>query len=77
MIVAFMTFSFTVTIVVQFAIIKVCTFFLHYGKKNVVFENMGFYFLKLNETDTCLYFLTVDNVAVSLPTKFPSDPTSA
>src|SRR5258705_5923371 len=33
-------------------------------------------FLKLNETDTSLYFLTLERVAVSLPTKCLGNPTS-
>ena len=33
-------------------------------------------FLKLNKMGTSLYFLTVEKVAVSLPTKCLSDPTS-
>src|SRR5258705_12998276 len=38
-------------------------------------ENFFFVF-KLNETGTSLYFLTVEKVAVSLPTKCLSNPTS-
>ncbi len=37
-------------------------------------ENI-YIFKKLNETDTSLYFLTVEKVAVSLPTKCLSNPT--
>ena len=33
-------------------------------------------FFKLNKTDTSLYFLTLEKVAVSLPTKCLSDPTN-
>src|SRR5258705_10647550 len=34
------------------------------------------YLFSLNKTDTYLYFLTLEKVAVSLPTKCLSDPTS-
>ena len=34
------------------------------------------FFKKLNETDASLDFLTVEKVAVSLPTKYVSNPTS-
>src|SRR5258705_12120931 len=85
MTVTFMTFSFTFTIVVQFAILKACTFFYFFQKlyflkkmKNIFFEkNEKYIFLKkLNETDASLSFLTVEQVAVSLPTKCLSNPTS-
>src|SRR5258705_12169917 len=59
-----MIFSFTFTIVVQFAILKVyflCTLKNKKGKY--------IFFLKLNETDISLYFLTLEKVSVSLPTK--------
>ena len=36
----------------------------------------NFFLKKLNETDTSLYFLTVETVAVSFPTKCLSNPTS-
>ena len=43
----------------------------------VLFSTIFFLNLKkLNETDTSLYFLTVEKVAVSLPTKCLSNPTS-
>src|SRR5258705_12463861 len=70
MTVYFTTFSFTFTTLVQFANLKVCTFSTLLKKGNYCF------FLKLNETDTSLDFLIVEKVAVSLPTKCLSNPTS-
>ena len=55
---------------------KVCTFFL-IKKKKIIFEKDGnkFFLKKWNETDTSLYFLTVEKVMVSLLTKCLSRPT--
>src|SRR5258705_4336588 len=77
MTVTFMTFTFTFTIVVQFATLKVCTF-LYFFQTNLFLEKMEKYIFlkKLHETDTSLDFLTVEKVAVSLPTKFLSNHTS-
>ncbi len=67
----FITFSFSLTIVVQFAFVKVCIFF--YFLQNIyIFEKNGNNCL----SDTSLYFLTVEKVAVSLPTKCSSIPAS-
>ena len=77
MIFTFMIFTVTVTSVVQFAILKVCTFFYFFKKKMFVKKMEKLFFLKkLNKTDTSLYFLTVEKVSVSLPTKFLRNPTS-
>src|SRR5258705_742795 len=62
------------TIVVQFKILKVyflCTFF----KKIYFRKKWEIIFLNLNKTDTSIHFLTLEKVAVSLPTKCLSDPT--
>src|SRR5258705_8917936 len=71
----FTTFTITFTTFVQFAILKVCTFFYFCKKKNI-FEKNGNLFFSCNKTDTSLYFLTVEKVAVSLPTKCRRNPTS-
>ena len=73
MTVTFITFSFTT--VVQFANLKSLIFstsliFLNKMEKYVYLKN-------LHETDTSLYFITAEKVAVSLPTKCLCNPTSA
>ena len=70
-----MILSFTFTIVLQFEILKVCTFLYFFQKYKFVNKMGNNIFLKLNKTDTSLYFLTLEKVAVSLPTKCLSDPT--
>src|SRR5258705_1309490 len=47
-------------------------------KKNIYIflKKIDFFLKKLNETDTSLYFLTVEKVTVSLPTKCLRNPTS-
>ena len=57
-----MTFSLTLTIVVQVANLKVCTFLYFFQK----FKTNGKYIFQLHETDTSLYLLTVEKMAVSL-----------
>ena len=71
-----MTFSFTITIMIQFALLIVCFFVLFRIK--IFLTKMGnlYLFEKVNKTDTSLYFLTVEKVAVSLPTKCLSNPTN-
>ena len=64
MTVTFMTFSYTV-----------CKsnnlYFLYFKNNKLFFEKKWkiYFFEKLNETGTSLYFLAVEKVAVSLPTK--------
>ena len=52
-------------------------FFVLFQKYIYFWKNWKYIFLKkLNKADTSLYFLTLENVSVSLPTKCLSDPTS-
>src|SRR5258705_795808 len=71
----FTTFTITFTTFVQFAILKDCTFVYFF---NTFFLNNGktFFLKKLNKTDTFLYFLTVEKMALSLPPKCLRNPTS-
>src|SRR5258705_11149106 len=75
MTVTFLTFSFTFTVVVQFATLKVCTF-LYFFKIYIFLNTMGnnLFLKKFIKTDTSLYFLTLEMVA--LPTKCLSNPTN-
>ena len=74
MTVTFTTFSCTVTTVVQFANLIVCTFF-YFFQKNMFKKCKISFFEKLNENDTSLYFITVEKVTISLPTKCLRNPT--
>ena len=69
--VTFMTFSFTFTIVVQFATLKVYTLLVLLKIYIYIFEKKGndFFFEKVLQTDKTLYFVTLEKMAIRLPTK--------
>ena len=73
-----MSFSCTVTILVQFATLKVCNFFVLFQYIYILLKKKWkiIFWKKLHETDTSVDFLTVEKVAVSLPIKCLRNPTS-